>query len=172
MGLKACLDCTFCYISRKRIWSCRTRSLPFSIFLGGEGIGGERSSGAGQFKPATEELSSVWQDIVGYRKGNAHCLTSLFWQHPLPPDLSDSLTQASYHLQERGGWITSPVSDGRQLRRRAVQMFTEGSVFPVLPDGRLADVTPLQENQQPKFQDHKIYRSGVSLSLSINRREE
>jgi CRISPR-associated protein Csm4 len=136
-------------------------------FLGGEGIGGERSSGAGQFKldpnAKDQELSSTWQEVVSYAEGQRFCLMSLFWQHPLPPAL---LNGASYDLQERGGWITSPVSDGRQLRRKAVQMFTEGSVFSVPPSGQLANVKP------PQFSDHDIYRSGISLSLPINTRED
>ena len=70
------------------------------------------------------------------------------------------LENSSYELQERGGWITSSAS-GRQLRRKAVQMFAEGSVFSVQPQGKLANVTP-----EP-FKDHNIYRSGISLSLPI-----
>ncbi|MGB3509048.1 MAG: type III-A CRISPR-associated RAMP protein Csm4, partial [Microcoleaceae cyanobacterium] len=50
---------------------------------------------------------------------------------------------------------------GRQGRRKSIQMFTEGSVFAVKPDGKLADVTP------EKFTDHRVYRSGISLSLPI-----
>ncbi|NJK52541.1 MAG: type III-A CRISPR-associated RAMP protein Csm4, partial [Leptolyngbyaceae cyanobacterium SU_3_3] len=53
-----------------------------------------------------------------------------------------------------------PMS-GRQARRQTVQMFTEGSVFPQLIGGMLADVTP--EN----FKAHPIYRSGIALSLPI-----
>ncbi|MBN3873709.1 type III-A CRISPR-associated RAMP protein Csm4 [Nostoc sp. JL33] len=127
-------------------------------FLGGEGIGGERSSGAGQFKAERDELSTLWQQIIDFTNANHHSLISLFWQHPLPEEF---LNNASYELQQRGGWLASSTSDGRQLRRKSVQMFTEGSVFSVLPQGRLADVTP------EKFTDHKVYRSGISLSLPI-----
>ncbi|HTL89910.1 MAG TPA: type III-A CRISPR-associated RAMP protein Csm4, partial [Leptolyngbya sp.] len=73
-------------------------------FLGGEGIGGERSSGAGQFTRKALELSSEWDKTVNFSGGTHHSLISLFWQHPLPPDL---LNGSSYELQERGGWITS-----------------------------------------------------------------
>ena len=127
-------------------------------FLGGEGIGGERSSGAGQFKvEALAELPQIWSDVVKFSGGNYHSLISLFWQHPLAKEV---LENSSYELQERGGWITSSAS-GRQLRRKSVQMFAEGSVFPVQPQGKLANVTP-----EP-FKDHNIYRSGISLSLPI-----
>jgi CRISPR-associated protein Csm4 len=127
-------------------------------FLGGEGIGGERSSGAGQFKAEASDLTPEWKSTIEFSAGTHHSLISLFWQPSISPEL---LTQASYELQERGGWIASPASDGRQLRRNAVQMFTEGSVFPICPMGQLADVTP------QGFRDHRIYRSGISLSLPI-----
>ncbi|UBF28006.1 type III-A CRISPR-associated RAMP protein Csm4 [Kovacikia minuta CCNUW1] len=145
-------------------------------FLGGEGIGGERSSGAGQFKvdrsevkPLKEdfELTEQWQKVLNFQNANAHSLISLFWTDDT--DHLDSLfsvtPEASYELQERGGWIASPCSDGRQMRRQAVQMFMEGSVFPESPIGKLADVTP------SGFTDHKIYRSGISLSLPIKAQE-
>jgi CRISPR-associated protein Csm4 len=134
-------------------------------FLGGEGIGGERSSGAGQFKSECLDIQSIepWQQVTEFTTGTYHSLISLFWGKPLPLELLDN---ASYDLQERGGWITSSSSDGRQLRRKAVQMFTEGSVFPTYPQGQLADVTPTGFDQQRY--GHKIYRSGISLSLPIN----
>lgn len=125
-------------------------------FMGGEGIGGERSSGAGQFKIdwSTCELTPHWQQVIEFSGANYHSLISLFWTN-------ESTSAASYELQERGGWIASPCSDGRQLRRQSVQMFTEGSVFSAIPEGKLADVTPRS------FTDHKVYRSGISLSLPI-----
>jgi CRISPR-associated protein Csm4 len=132
-------------------------------FLGGEGIGGERSSGAGQFKVHCSELTPEWQQVINFDSGNYHSLISLFWQSSLTPELLD---RASYELQERGGWITSSTSDGRQLRRKAVRMFAEGSVFSTRPIGQLADVTP------GEFRDHRVYRSGISLSLPIRIQDE
>jgi CRISPR-associated protein Csm4 len=131
-------------------------------FLGEEGIGGERASGAGQFKPViVSHLSETWQQVIAFSDTSSklnYNLMSLFWEYPL----QTSLDQAKYEIQERGGWITSSSSDGRQLRRQMVRMFMEGSVFPFRPQGQLADVTPVK-----RFQDHKIYRSGISLSLPI-----
>jgi CRISPR-associated protein Csm4 len=141
-------------------------------FMEGEGIGGERSSGAGQFKVdcSTCELTPRWQQVIEFSGANYHSLISLFWTDE-SSKLCELLTEtptsvASYELQERGGWIASPCFDGRQLRRQSVQMFTEGSVFPTIPKGKLADVTPRG------FTDHKIYRSGISLSLPIKAQGE
>lgn len=126
-------------------------------FLGGEGIGGERSSGAGQFKRnISTVLTPQWQEVINFQNGNAHSLISLFWQHSVTPEL---IHQASYELQERGGWITSSSAD---KRRKAVRMFAEGSVFLSQPEGQLADVTP------DGFRAHHVYRSGISLSLPIS----
>lgn len=136
-------------------------------FMGGEGIGGERSNGAGQFKVdwSTCELTPLWKQVIEFSGANYHSLISMFWTNessklrellPETPTLA-----ASYELQERGGWIASPCSDGRQVRRQSVQMFAEGSVFPAIPEGKLADVTP------EGFTDHRVYRSGISLSLPI-----
>jgi CRISPR-associated protein Csm4 len=75
------------------------------------------------------------------------------------------LSKASYELQERGGWITSPTAGNMQLRRQSVQMFMEGSIFSECPAGQLANVTPKQGSKHP------IYRSGIALSLPIRGQE-
>jgi CRISPR-associated protein Csm4 len=131
-------------------------------FLGEEGIGGERSSGAGRFEVVWENLSDEWQQVVKFSGAEQHSLISMFWDSSLDTKL---LEKASYELLERGGWITSP-SSGRQSRRKSVQMFAEGSVFSGIPQGQLADVTP-DGFDNPRQGGHKIYRSGIALSLPV-----
>ena len=130
--------------------------------LGEDGIGGERSSGAGRFELLPEEpLPSLWQQVLNppfASEPARHSLISLYWENPVPEALLGDAT--CYTLIERGGWIASPVS-GRQLRRQKVHMFAEGSVFTGKPDGKLAVVTPAQ------FKKHPIYRSGLSVSVPI-----
>jgi CRISPR-associated protein Csm4 len=121
--------------------------------LGEEGLGGERSSGAGQFEPSWHDLDKEWDSLVNFKKGNSQSLISLYWDNELI-----SLENSSYELQERGGWITSSA---KNQRRKKVMMFAEGSVFADIPIGKLADVTP------PEFTQHKIYRSGIAVSLPI-----
>jgi CRISPR-associated protein Csm4 len=70
--------------------------------LGEEGIGGERSSGAGRFQVEWLELSEDWQKVVDFSAGNHHTVMSLFWDTPITTDFLDN---ASYDIQERGGWI-------------------------------------------------------------------
>ena len=121
--------------------------------LGEEGLGGERSSGAGRFQIDWLELPETWQEVVKFADGNHHTLISLFWD----TITTDFLNQASYEIQERGGWIVE-----NQLRRQMVRMFSEGSVFQTPTQGKLVDVTP------KAFKKHRVYRSGISLSLKIN----
>ena len=128
-------------------------------FLGEEGIGGERSSGAGQFEIEVSDLPAEWEMLLDFEAGNAHSLVSLFWQNPISRSMVQS---ARYEFRERGGWITSPSAGGQQMRRKALLMFMEGSIFPVRPVGALADVTP------KGFTRHPIYRSGISFSLPIH----
>jgi CRISPR-associated protein Csm4 len=126
--------------------------------LGEEGIGGERSSGAGRFEVSWLELPENWQKVVNFQAGNHHTLMSLFWDSEIS---SDVLKNSSYEIQERGGWIAES-----QLRRQMVRMFSEGSVFSAPPQGKLVDVKPEQ------FKKHSIYRSGISLSLPIKVQEK
>ena len=81
----------------------------------------------------------------------------------MPENWCQETTQ--YELLERGGWVGSPFS-GRQVLRKKVRMFREGSVFPVRPVGQLADVTP------PAFRQHRVYRNGIALSLPVRVSQE
>ncbi|MBW4615248.1 MAG: type III-A CRISPR-associated RAMP protein Csm4 [Desmonostoc vinosum HA7617-LM4] len=126
-------------------------------FLGEEGIGGERSSGAGRFQLEWLELPETWQQVVN-SDGTHHTLMSLFWESSIPDEF---LNNACYEIQERGGWIAES-----QLRRQMVRMFSEGSVFLTSPQGKLINVTP------HNFNKHNIYRSGISLSLPIQAQDK
>lgn len=59
-------------------------------FLGEEGLGGERSSGAGRFDMVWLDLADTqlarWRSVVEFDQANSYGLISLFWQKdPLPP---------------------------------------------------------------------------------------
>jgi CRISPR-associated protein Csm4 len=132
-------------------------------WLGDEGIGGERSSGAGRFRAEWLELTPAWEAVIHAKIDPPNrALISLFWDHS---DVCCSYIEdenTRYQLQERGGWISA--RSGRQLRRKSVRMFMEGSIFSQPDRGRLAVVTP---DELKGKNHHPIYRSGVSLSLPI-----
>jgi CRISPR-associated protein Csm4 len=125
--------------------------------LGEEGLGGERSTGAGRFELLWENLPQQWQNVLNFQSTANHALISLFWNNSIPQKLIEN---SYYEIKERGGWIYSPFS-GSQIRRKKVKMFIEGSVFSGYPQGKLADVTP------GKFAKHSIYRSGISFSIPV-----
>ncbi|WP_414516470.1 type III-A CRISPR-associated RAMP protein Csm4 [Nostoc sp. PCC 9305] len=125
--------------------------------LGEEGIGGERSSGAGRFEVKWSELPETWQSLVKFSRGTYHSLMSLYWDLSITTDFLD---KASYEIQERGGWIGES-----QLRRQMVRMFSEGSVFSAPPQGKLVDVKPQE------FKKHSIYRNGIGLSIPVKVQE-
>lgn len=129
--------------------------------LADEGIGGERSSGAGRFSLEWLELPRIWQKVINFSNSNAHSLLSLLWGKPekFQEEIADKTV--SYNVIDRGGWISSSPS-GLQKRRQKVRMFAEGSVFPFQPKGSLANVTPKDFKG-----GHQVYRSGISLSLPI-----
>lgn len=126
--------------------------------LGEEGIGGERSSGAGRFTFTWSKLPETWNNVVNFKPVKFNTLISLFWDSSISPDF---LENSSYEIQERGGWIVES-----QTRRKMVRMFSEGSVFTSSLSGKLVNVTPEQ------FTKHPIYRSGISLTLPINTKKE
>lgn len=142
------------------------------LFLGEEGIGGERSSGAGRFTATWSKLPTNWQSLLAADIATHHSLVSLFWAKPDSQQFQQvsqllgnpEQSQTYYTLKARGGWIASPA--GHQLRRQVVSMMAEGSVLPKAafleaPAGALVDVTP------DNFRQHQIYRSGISMSLPI-----
>ncbi|RCJ31802.1 type III-A CRISPR-associated RAMP protein Csm4 [Nostoc punctiforme NIES-2108] len=137
--------------------------------LGEQGIGGERSSGAGLFQAEWLDLkdaSPSWENVVKPLDKSAYqCLISLFWDddESILEQLIIDNSHSSYEIQERGGWF----SDGN-IRRQMVRMFAEGSVFPIEPQGKLANITPSELiNKDRSYKIHPIYRSGIALSLPI-----
>jgi CRISPR-associated protein Csm4 len=120
--------------------------------LGDAGVGGERSAGHGLF-----------------RLHGPHTLSDL----PDPTPGGRFLTLSLYYPTERRGWMASPDDSrdakgnlvrGRALRRKAVRMFTEGSILR-WPNGKsalgdLANVTPNVFKAV-----HPVYRYGYAYAI-------
>ncbi len=120
------------------------------------GLGGRRSHGNGAFEVREiEELDETWQDLFK-QKQDGFVNLSLYW-----PKTPGRLDPVAYQLVPRQGWCYSSVTP-TQMKRKAVTMFGEGSVFRNEPKGALADVTP-----DKGFTAHGLYRSGISISLPI-----
>jgi CRISPR-associated protein Csm4 len=125
-------------------------------FLGDVGIGGDRTTGHGQFIP---EFSNIELSIPDNTK---HFLTlSLFYpqKNQIKTVLSD---KPSYDFIKRKGWVHSP--DYMNLRRKTIRMFIEGSVFCGHFDstyGKLVDTKP------DGFNMHSVYRYGYAFPIGV-----
>jgi CRISPR-associated protein Csm4 len=127
--------------------------------LGDAGVGGERSSGHGQFKLEVAEAFSLAEPPPD--QANAYVTLSLYW--PMEPEvLGGVLEGASYGLVNRRGWIGSP--DGMNLRRQGVRMLAEGSMLCQRPEGALADVKPLDPAPVSNV-PHDVWRYGLAFPL-------
>ena len=124
--------------------------------LGDEGIGGDRTYGKGLFKPEFEEIEENMEP-------KKHFVT-LSLYYPKKEEIA-MLKEGYYELVSRGGWIYS--LDAKNLRRRTVRMFSEGSVFKFRAEsnsglyGGLADVKP------HKFAEHEVYRYGYAFAVPM-----
>jgi CRISPR-associated protein Csm4 len=108
------------------------------------------------FKPEFEEIE------VNMEPKNHFVTLSLYY--PMKEDIA-MLKEGYYELVSRGGWIYSP--DAKNLRRRKVRMFSEGSVFKFRAElnsglyGGLADVKP------DEFAEHEVYRYGYAFAVPM-----
>lgn len=128
--------------------------------LGDTGIGGERNAGYGMFrftnnKPIPFPSTKVTDRFVTLS--------------PICPDSSEQLAHLligdfDYSLITLSGWATTI---GNAARRNQVNMFAEGSVFPVCEDrvGKLIDL------KSPK-NAHPVYRYGYAWQVGIKGAEQ
>lgn len=126
--------------------------------LGDSGVGGERSSGHGQFSleclPPLELREP--QDADGY------ATLSLYW--PQRQEVEDGiLNDAHYSIVNRRGWVASP--DAMNLRQLGVRMLAEGSVFSKRTEGALANVRPLDDPSLPQNVPHDVWRYGLAFPV-------
>ena len=125
---------------------------------GRNGLGGRRSLGNGVFNVNENTISDLdrnWKQLFDLPEQNGFISLSLYL-----PETFDALNPVAYQLVPRRGWCYSSITP-TQMKRKAVTMFSEGSVFRNKPKGGLADVTP------DDFTAHKLYRYGIPISLPI-----
>jgi len=123
---------------------------PALSLLAEEGLGGERTRGFGLFKWEKEEISlNIPSNPDGW------LLLSVL----IPEEkILSELKRAFYRLHYQRGWSMS--STGEQALRKPIWMFSEGSIFPVKPEGRVVDVTPLGWQAS-----HKVFRHGIAFGI-------
>lgn len=149
---KAGLFCLVRIPNRNDSW--RTRLENIFRFLADAGIGGERSSGHGQFQPP--RLEALHQTFP--TSSECDWFVTLAPYIPRREELRS--LDGYYHLEERGGWVDSPQSKAH--RKQMVRMFCSGSTFQEAGQvGKLARVDP------PGFKAHAVYRYGLPFKVGV-----
>lgn len=127
-----------------------------------EGIGTDRNVGNGffEYEPATIELNLP---------NNSNHILTLSSFCPESKEQLDSMLdsdKATYELQRRGGWITTPPN--QSLRKNVIYMLAAGSVLKhdandICTFGKIVNLRPeIIKNQ------HSIWRCGKALFIPIN----
>lgn len=124
-----------------------------------EGLGGRRSTGRGFFE--VEETGEVEFPEVAH----GDCIMLLSLLNPRESELPALLSprNVAYQLMARRGWVYSVRA--RNLRRKRVMMFAEGSVLGRVDDsfaGRMVNVLP-RGGAVP----HDVYRYGYGLFVRL-----
>lgn len=132
------------------------------IELGDSGLGGERSSGNGQFSVA---LTVSGPKLNPLRAGQRFVTLGLFRPTFAEKDVLAN-SQSVYNLVTRRGWISSP--DNSSQRRKSVRMLTAGSVLTSSGQdiyGSLVEVTPDADPNTGNLFPHSVFRWGYALPI-------
>ncbi len=127
--------------------------------LGEDGIGGDRSSGKGQFQLIS---FNEYNGKLNLTKPTEKFIT-LSMYLPTEAEIKAGLLNSdnvSYELVKRRGWIYSPSS--KSARKRTIRMFAEGSCFKNI-NGSYGKVV----NAAPEGFPHPVYKSGLAFKVYI-----
>lgn len=131
-------------------------------WMGHTGLGGERSSGHGQF----EVVAAPANLNVPSPADTSHFVTMSHYR-PSTAERAVFGERAAYTLLLRRGWMDSPDVQG--LRRPSVRMVAAGSVLHSQPNtnlyGELVDATPAIFQNKPNW--HRVWRYGYALAIGI-----
>ena len=139
-------------IGDDKIESSIKKKLYVSIrLIADEGLGGERSSGAGLFDEIRIEDDAIFGNYT-FDSDHRMSLSLVF-----PKDEREFRSSESYQLIERGGYIC--FMKGTGLRKKGILMMKEGSIFKGDVDGKVVDVSPNNE--------YDVYRFGRFFGIPI-----
>lgn len=120
------------------------------------GIGGKRNSGYGKFKFEILEDSDI-EDLFS-AKGNRKILLS--GALPKDAELEQSLKNASYLLERRGGFVQSDTYATNLVKKQDLYVFKSGSTFENSFDGDIYQVG--------KKGNHPVYKYAKSFFLEVS----
>lgn len=131
--------------------------------LGQSGIGGERSSGYGQF---TVQLDALDQWPIGAAQGS--CFVTLAPYHPRWRERAAFEPPAHYEIVLRRGWLSLPGYTS--IRRGTIRMVAAGSVL-AWPQGvtrtALGDVVDATPQRLLAETGRRIYRYGLAFPVTV-----
>ena len=131
--------------------------------LGGDGLGGERTTGYGAFR--FEEDGPL--TLPDAHPGGLALLLSRY--HPRPDELPTALSGdgTAYALDSVAGWLRS--WDGAAQRRKRLWLVSEGSVIRIVgapPCGDVTDVRPDYDATSGEL-PHPVWRYGMALAVGL-----
>lgn len=142
------------------------------------GLGGERNIGFGRFEVGNGNgvLCDIETDgsnlgfLFELTASKYRCLFSLSLPTKAEVDTIKGIGKehiAQYDITLRKGWTFSSLNLC-QMKRQAVSMFSEGSVFEnnLCPVGKNENVVPLDEKNNEDY-PHPVFRFGKSFSVSL-----
>jgi len=122
-----------------------------------EGLGGERTTGAGLF----EEVEFIDNSIID-KCMNSNYPYNMSLSLTLPKDENEFKKSISYYLIERKGYIYRSTNTTK--RKKSIRMLSEGSIFSGKIEGKIENVSP--ENA------YKVYKYGKFFGMPINIKQE
>jgi len=150
------LWCGFVGLADNSVWS-PSRMKELLQVLGHNGLGGERSSGYGQYVIDTSDPVSLSLPDAS----STESFVTLSHYHPRWEERDTLRPGAAYDLITRRGWMNSPDNSG--LRRKPVRMIAAGGVLQSTYEGHvygdIVDVTP------DMFHTHRVYRYGYAFPV-------
>ena len=124
--------------------------------MGDEGIGGDRTTGSGNFRP---QFSSAVPDFCEPK--GSQWFVNLSPLFPKPEETSSLFADGcNYRLTIRSGWVGGVLPSS--ARRKTVRMVCEGSVLCGSAEkvwGKMVDVTPNGAH-------HRVYRWGYAFPVA------
>jgi len=134
----------------------RNKFLACLRLLGDEGLGGRRSQGRGMFE--VDKIEEI--ELPSLKNADKILLLSLL--NPDRNELSKLLSSKSaYKLIPRRGWVYS--FRARNLRRKRVMMFSEGSIFNRIDKEIVGRLVPVLEKDE--VIPHDVYRYGYGFFI-------
>ena len=121
------------------------------------GLGGRRSSGYGRFDFETKEIDPWLEERLSNASGKVMLINTAL---PGDDELEKAISNASYSLIKRSGFVNSADYSDSWHRKKDLFMFKSGSCFDMKFSGDVYDVSTDKGN-------HPVYRCGKPFFMRV-----